>query len=372
MKVNFKYKQTSTSGALLSKKFPLSQFFSSNLTQLSIGFTIIGFVNVWIYLSRIDQLNLLSSLLSTPTTLLAVFASMSFILLSWGLMITFPTCIYLWMVYQDKSQSDAKSIAFHSLIISIPLAILGAYSVDTAISAATFVMMFYTCYFCYRWTTQNLNKSLINFIKGITINLVILVIFGFIYNKFSLSIVSRPVRIATLLSYLVIIYIPIFLALNNIRKNKKNQIKNVFIILITTILSMAYMATSLTNGLVMKMNDHTMTIAGLRSDDMHWFNVKSKDYPPGWLHQHWNITENNEPEVWLQGFMLVQSNTIVLICPQSTLNSMREYTLAHLTFHNDLPPGSMNSSSCILKENTPDMHIRGNTPSKLKGDKVSQ
>lgn len=371
MRINYKCQPISPSAARPSKAFSLPLFLSSNLTQIGIGFTIIGFVNIWIYLSRIDQLNLLSSLLSTPTTLLTVFASMSFILLLWILMVTFPTWIYLWMVNFDKSQSDAESIAKHSLIISIPLAIFGAYSTDTAISAAIFVMMFYACYFCYRWTTRNLNKSLTIFIKGITINMIVIIIFGFIYNKASLSIVARPVRVAILLSYLIIIYIPIFLALQNIRNKKTNQIKSIFIILTTTIILMTYISTNLTNGLVMKMNDYTMTIAGLRSDDLHWFNVKYKDYPPGWLHEHWNVTDEGDLEVWLQGFILIQSNTIVLICPQPTLKSMREYTSAHLTFHNDLPPGSMSSSSCILKENTPDVHIRGNTPSKPKVDKVS-
>ena len=333
----------------------------SNLTQISIICAVIGFINVWWYLGRIDQLNLLTSVISAPSTLLVIFASMSSIVLLWLFLYITPTIIFTWSVAFNKEITNINSMLGYSALLSIVLAVFGAYPENVAYGVFTFCGMFYLCYFFYFLISGNRNKvkhialsSLIAFI----VNISLLIILSIIYKQTSLASMERPVRVFILLVNLISVYVPLGFTSFSIAKNKKFSIKWIVIIAAVTTLSVGYFTLMTTGGLLYKLNDNTMKNVGLRSDQPRWFKVDTKRFPENWLEANWDTQSTSATEIWLKGYPLFQNNNILLMCPEQTMNAMNQYTLSRLTFSNNLPRGSMDSSRCILLENRPENSIR--------------
>ena len=336
----------------------------ANLTQLSIAFAVIGFINIWIYLYRINQLNLLTSVISAPSTLLVIFASMSMILILWLILYIIPTIIFTWCASVNDLTDNSHFIVAHSTFISLYLAIFGAYPSETALSVLIFCSVVYISYFIYRHFTASAKNSIIHFIVAFATNVPLIFVLSVIYNKVALSDIPRIYRVCILGLNLIPVYVPLFYAAIILKKNKIIRIKEIFLITALTTGAVAYITLMAMGGLLYKLNDNTMSYVGLRSDEPQWFKVNKEQFPQGWLNTNWQEKNSAGSEVWLKGYPIFQNNTIALICPESTYKAMESYTLSKMTFFSSLPRGSMDSSQCIVIENSPGKVLRpGNMPS---------
>lgn len=324
----------------------------SNLTQVTIIFIVIGFINIWFYLYRIEQLNLLTVVISTPSTLLAIFASMSLIILLWVFLYITPTMIFLWLSTIYKKNTN--EIIFHTFLISLFLAIFGAYPANVVIAIFIYIAMFYVCYLLYHFNTNiefKNKKPITNLLLAIFINLPLIIVLAIIYNKASLYNIDRSSRVFVLILNLAPIYAPLLYADYVIKKRKNISIREILISSVLTTATIGYIFMMSTSGMFLKLNDTTMSFSGLRSNELYWVKVNKKKFPKGWLEENWDIKENLHSEIWLQGFPLFYNNNTALICPQSTMDAMMLYSNSRLTAFSNSPKGSMNSSKCILIEN---------------------
>lgn len=329
----------------------------SNLPQLSLLSAAIGFINIWIYLSRIDKLNLLTSFLASPATLLAIFASMMLIIILSMLLLLMPTFIFSWISLFD-SNCNSRSIIVHSVVISIILSIIGTTDTTYVTGFLIFIIAFYLCYFNWERLQHRCKTSFIAFLKGLFINISTLIIMSAIYNNAALSGVARFYKIIILLSYLIIIYIPL-IACNDILINKKKTKKNnpIQIIAITILMAMYFIGT-ITPGLLTKLNNYTLAFTGLRSDTMTWYKVNTKNFPSGWLDRNWNIKPGVQDDVWIQAYPIIQNNNIAFICSEQTYKQMNEYVNTRLNAFVEKQSGSMDTSHCILIQNNMDVSVK--------------
>ncbi len=347
----------------------------ANLTQLSITFAVIGFINIWVYLYRINQLNLLVSIISAPSTLLVVFASMIMIILLWLVLYISPTLIFTWCTSVNGLTDNSYSIIFHSIFISLYLAVFSAYPTDTALSAFIFCSVIYICYFIYRHFTTSAKDSIIHFAVAFATNIPLIIILSTIYNKAALSDIPRIYRICILSVNLIPVYVPLFHTSNILKKNKKIRFKDIVLITVLTTGAVAYITSMTMGGLLYKLNNNTMSYVGLRSDEPQWFKINKEQFPQGWLNTNWQDKNHTDSEVWLKGYPLFQNNSIALMCPESTYKAMEIYTRSKMTFFKGITHGSMDSSQCIVIENSPGKILHpGNMPDRdyaaLKADRT--
>lgn len=334
----------------------------AHLTQLSVAFAVLGFINVWFYFYRIDQLNLLTNVISTPSTLLATFASMSLITALWTVLYILPTGMYTWLISSYNKKEDSKSILAHAFIISVILAISGACPINISKYIITGSAVLYLIFFSYRCYTAAAKPFLQNFAIAFAVNIPLIIILGIIYKIISLSQIEREIRVLTLILNLVPIYVTMGASAHFFAKRKTISIKEIILMVAIATVTIAYITLMSAPGLIFKLNDNTMAYVGLRSDQRQWFKVSEQQFPQGWLEANWNVNSISNKEIWLQGYPLFQSNTMLLMCPESTINAMSQYTLARLTFSNSLLRGSMDSSRCILMDNAPGKSVRIGQP----------
>lgn len=318
------------------------------LPQISAFCAIIGFVNIWIYLGRIDQLPLLPSVLASPSTLLAIFASMSLIITLWSILIIFPAAVLAWYVKNIGGDKRINHFITHSLILSIIIAVAGVNDSSLTPPIATYYAMIYACHICIKQCKNKTKESIQNILGALFFNIPLFMIFLFIYNKSSLSEVDRTVRLITLLSYLFAIYTPILSISIHFKNKKIIDIKSIIAVLLSTFIILFPITYYFNKGLLFKFNDYTMVLSGLRSTELQSFKVDSASFPTGWLDSNWGVGSTNDSQLWLKGYPLFQNNEIILTCPEETMREMNKYIVANSTLHNNLHKGSMSSMRCIF------------------------
>lgn len=354
-RIHFRFRKT--------KKYsitrPQFKFFITDLMQLSMLFAVIGFFSIWIYLSRINQLSLLTSALSTPSTLLAVFASICLILTKWGILLSIPSIIFTWSTKANKIDYLVKRLFFHSLFSSIILAVLSCVPGDIAIPLTIYCIMLYCCYIIYLKTIPTEKNSLTIFCTALLINFIMIFIFSILYNNMSLQQYERPERIFTLLIGLIVVYTPIGTVVWYITKGKKIKIKEIVMIALFSVSVLVYSTTMFASGIFIKLNDYSMSYAGLRDNNYHWIKINPGDFPDSWLDNYKGIKKTtSNGQIWLQGYSLFQNKDYAFICSQETMSEIKKYTRSRMIPFFDTPIGSMDTTSCILTENKPENHIQ--------------
>ncbi|ECC9552440.1 Uncharacterised protein [Salmonella enterica subsp. salamae] len=357
--INFKYK-TNKNGIttpFYNSLIRTLTFIFSHLPQISVVFAVIGFINIWIYLYRIEQLNLLTSFLSSPSTLLAIFASLSLIVTLWGLMLLLPTILFSSLL-TTMPKSNSKSIILHAIVISIILSILGTTEESIANGLLTYIVTFYICYFLWLYIQNKNIKSLGAFFIGLFLNIPTLIIIILIYNKAALANIERAAKVIILLIYLIMIYMPLIISNDILTKKEKTRKNNLLKIFITISLVIVYFTATITPGLIIKLNNYAISFAGLRSDDKFWYKINTENFPSGWLEYNWGVSSINQKEVWIQGYPIIQNNNITFVCSEKTHSLMDKYISARLNLFVQKKNGSMDTKSCILIEKNTDSSVK--------------
>lgn len=357
-KIHFKYRNNKLLRHPLYRSFHQTlSFFFSHLPQISVLFAAIGFINIWIYLSRIEQLNLLPSFLASPATLLAIFASMSLIIILWGLMLLMPTILFLFSAVINSKKKTEKAIA-HAIVISVTLAVLGTTDTTIATGSLIFIITFYLCYFLWQYIQNKNLKTLWGFFKGLYLNIPTLIIITFIYDKAELVHIGRFGKIYILIIYLFLIYMPLIICKNIISKKKLPK-KDLLVVgfLIVALVTIYFTAMS-TPGLFIKLNNYTISLAGLRSEQKIWHKVKRQSFPSSWLEANWQDLKESGEEAWIQGYPVIQNNNILFLCPEAVHNQMNQYILSRLNLFIQEKSGSMDTRSCILLEKNSESSVK--------------
>lgn len=354
-RIHFRFKKANAN-SIRYRKF---KFIITDLAQLSILFAVIGFFNIWLYLSRINKLSLLTAVLSTPSTLLAVFASICLILIKWGVLLSIPSIIMTWSTKINKIERSVKRLLYHSLCLSIALAILGCFPAENAIPMIIYYIMFYCCYIVYLHTVPKENNSFAILLTALLINIGIIFIFSVLYNSLSLHQYSRPERVFALLIGMLIIYMPIFIIAWHITNKKKIKLKEVIVIAVLSVCVLVYLIAIFASGIFIKLNDYSMNYAGLRGNSYHWIKINPDDFPDNWLNNYKGVKQTTKNgSVWIEGLSLFQNKDYAFVCSQETIEEMNKYTRSRMILFFDNPAGSMDTNSCILTENKPTNHIQ--------------
>lgn len=354
-RVHFRFRRTNIN----SKSRRKYKFIITDLAQLSILFAVIGFLNVWLYLSRINQLSLLTAVLSTPSTLLAVFASICLILIKWGVILSIPSLIMTWSAKINKIEHSIKRLIYHSVSLSIVLAVLSCFPSEVAIPLIIYYLMFYCCYMAYLHTIPKQKNSFTILFTALLINLFIILIFSLLYNNLALQQYSRPERVFVLLVGMIVIYTPLSIMVWYISKGKKIKVKEVVAIASLSICVFVYIITMFASGIFIKLNDFSMNYAGLRGDTYHWIKINPDDFPENWLDNYKGVKQvTKNGSIWIEGLSLFQNKDYAFVCSQEIIEEINKYTRSRMIPFFDNPTGSMDTDSCILTENKPTNHIQ--------------
>ncbi|WP_410676467.1 hypothetical protein [Citrobacter braakii] len=321
-----------------------------HLPHLSLLSAVIGFINIWIYLSRIGKLNLLPSFLASPSTLLAIFASMCLILILFLLFILMPTIIFYWLCAISKDK-DSKITIYQTITIGLLLSIIGSTDVLYTTGFFIFITAFYICYFLYTALHNKLKINIFALIKGFIINIPTFIIISIIYNNTALSGIDRLAKILILFVYLIIIYMPLIACDGILNKQKGRKKESAARIITTIIIISIYFISVMTPGILIKLNNYTISFSGLRSDIMFWYKINKNNFPSEWLKNNWGIKETSQNEIWIQGYPVVQNNNFTFVCPERTHKLMNEYVNTRLNSFVKEKSGSMDTGNCILIQN---------------------
>ncbi|EOZ2166171.1 hypothetical protein ACQQKR_002300 [Klebsiella quasipneumoniae] len=356
----FKYRKNTMTETLYKLTKRKIYFIFNNLTKISALLIAIGFINLWAYLYRIEQLDLLTLFLSSPSTLLAIFASLALIIIAWISLLLLPTIVYSSLV-TIIPKNNAKRVISHSIAISIILSVLGTSDMSTAIGLLIFTITWYICYFTWLYIKNRNMNFLGTFFISVYLNIFIIIIIRLVYNLAALSDIHKLGKITILLFYIAAIYYP--LIIRNIPsakwKTKKKKLITQSSILLLIIL---YPTIVITPGLMSKLNNYTIYLAGLRSDEKSWYKLTISNYPSGWLEHNWEIKSSKQKEIWVQGYPTIQNSIIKLICPEKVHYQMNIYLSTRLNIFAKEREGSMDTKSCILIKNntTPSVKITEN------------
>ncbi|WP_410760020.1 hypothetical protein [Citrobacter youngae] len=105
----------------------------------------------------------------------------------------------------------------------------------------------------------------------------------------SLQQYERPERIFTLLIGLIVVYTPIGTVVWYITKGKKIKIKEIVMIALFSVSVLVYSTTMFASGIFIKLNDYSMSYAGLRDNNYHWIKINPGDFPDSWLDNYKGI-----------------------------------------------------------------------------------
>ncbi|MEM6052274.1 hypothetical protein AAH450_17065 [Erwinia sp. P7711] len=336
--------------------YDIGVWLTQNLAKISLFSVLMGFLNLWFYLYRIDHLPLLPSMLTTPSTLLSISFALIIIIFGFFITLLLPTLSYSFStLFLAKKETDTAVIR-HSFFISLFLAITGVFDSETALGLFIYIISGYIIFFAIQFFYCEWRETMKIYSRCIIINFAFMIVLFFIYNRAGLSGIDRFYRFVVIFLYLISCYI-LMAATYDFLKSKRPFFskKNILPYLLAFIIIM-YLTMSIAPGFITRANDYAMTLAGLKSEQKSIFKVNPADYPDNWLKERWLIKYTNAGSVWVEGYAIFQNSNVKVICPTTDYQQIKKRMIEETTIFSKtstLRHPSGNTFNCIDIENKP-------------------
>lgn len=334
--------------------FNVLRYLANNITKISLFLVMMGCFNLWFYLYRIDHLTLLPSMLTTPSTLLAISFALAGIIVAFFITLLMPAIFYLAKMLLSKEHKPDKAIIPHSFLMSFIISVTGVLESETANSIFIFIISGYCINLIFHIFYGNWRRQIKIYASAFLINVAFIIITLFIYNKADLSGIDRFYRFITIFLYMTICYFPIMAIYDFFNETKRGINKKTIISLATTFIIIFYVTLNITPGFFVRANDHAIYLAGLKSNHINLYKIQANEYPAHWFKNNWTVKYRENESIWVEGYAIFQNSNIKVICPADSQARIQKKLIEETTIFSRLEKSRgawKDMENCIEIEN---------------------